>query len=513
MKKNGKMPENKDINNEEYEASMGYINSYISQMTEELPDALFKSLKILYKDQGGVEAAVYNIVYKYLVDIKIINNKEVLNTHRVQPYDVQKLKSRINYQLKKMKKIFIDEYVRAANGEIVDLVTSPFSYATLRTISESTNKTMEEVAEEIREEFDIWEEKMKMKKWPKKEAGIDDFYGFTNFKYFFLYESYKPKEALNMATLDLEDCIFKLSKCDKYTNFYNYIPFVKTGLFHPERVTKQKNDNKEYIVHFLDGDYVTSMSLDLTEYKIINFLTTQSIITSDTDSKATAKGVLTDICRICYPNRKYGKFSIGEYDLARKRLERLKNIRFERIEYTSGNKYKKTGRSIGLFEDMYIPTEIRTLDEKESKSKKGTEYIYRAIMGPTITKSIISRHLFLIKNEPLRILDDNLSNLIYMNISQDRIDDLIHGKPGHSYSYIDMLVIAKLTESKKKRTEMYYKAFEYMKEKNMIVKNVIHNERKEEFYIEWIELSEVEKKDINIINIKPLECLLEDKEN
>lgn len=506
---------------ENIDIQMGYINSYTESMISELPSRLINSINKL--SDAGIEYETLQVVKTYLVLAKNVTDSETYTfTQNADSKEINKLGKRIAYRIKDLRKAVEDEYKRALAGEQFLTPTSPFNYIFLRTVSDTSKKDIKEIVEEIKADFDNWIEEMEKTKNPKKEDGVAGFCGFTGYKYFYLLESYDSKLAYKMALLDLQDCVFRLSKCSRYVEYSNIVPLRKTGLFEGKRSLKAVSQDGIYIVNFIDGPYLASMTLDETEFRIINYITTQAIVNgfigNTIASKASGQGMISDICHVCYPTRK--TFTMKDYETVYKKLRRISEVRFQKIEYTNKThtKYKVGSRTIALFDDFDLPPELNFEEEEEQQEKKprkrkGEAYIYKAVLGDAIKRATISTHLMPVLSAPMKLLNDHLAHLIYMNICQDRVDDLIKGIDTHIYTYIDMQLIARLSETKAKRVKMYLEALEEMRDKNTIIKEVNLLKAEEKFFVKWIPLNEAERKDIKILGSVENSIMLPDNDN
>lgn len=487
---------------------IGYINSYISSMISELPANLVESINTI--SEIGIEEETRNIVSTYLIEKKQVNDKDVYSmTKHIATSDLDKFKKRKKYRIDCMRKSFNAHYDEAKAGEKIKDQVSPFNYVYLQMLTR--NNDIGNTIEEIRKDFDTWYEHITEKKTTSNMVGLETFYGFSDYKFFYLYEQNQEREAYKMLMLDLEECVFRLSRLERYRDFYNIIPLRKSGLFELKRTAGRisKSTFTDCIVYFIDGPYLSSITLDQTEFRIINYLTTKAVASGITNSKVSTEGSLSEICKICYQRNTKEKekisFSSRDYENVIRRLERMKNIRFEQIQFTDETNYIKTGRSISLFDELYIPTEIKsysadTETEETGIKKKGSEYIYRAVMGPSITKSIISMHMQPVLNGPMMQLDDGASKIIYMNICQDRIDDLTrYHTDSHNYSLIDMFLMVRINEKKPKRIKIYLEALKNLQETNTLIESVEWVPSRESYYVKWIPLNEIEKRDIQVI--------------
>ena len=495
---------------------IGYINAYINSIVSELPTNLVDAVNSI--SEIGIEAETMNIVTTYLIEKKQVNDKDVYSmTKHLSPADLAKLKKRKKYRIDTMRKNFYANYDAVKAGEKIKDAVSPLSYVYLQMLAGSRNTSISDSIENIKKDFELWYEHITDRKTTGNMVGLETYFGFTDYKFFYLYEQNQENEAYKMAILDLEECVFRLSRLERYRDFYNFIPLRKSGLFELRKTAGRpvtKKEPTDCIVYFVDGPYLSSLTLDETEFKIINYLTTKAVASGITNSKVSTEGSLVEICKLCYPKRTIRKntnekvtFSSREYESVRNRLERMKNIRFEQIQFTDDKNYVKTGRSISLFDELYIPTEIRsysadseTEETSLRKTGKGNEYVYRAVMGPSITKAIISMHMQPVLNGPMLQLEDSASKLIYMNICQDRIDDLTRYHTNiHSYSLIDMHLMVRMSDKKAKRIKIYLDALKNLQDTNTLIESVEWIQDREIYFVKWIPLNEIEKRDIQVI--------------
>ena len=488
-------------NGEELIYQKGYVNSYIDAIIKDLPKNIVNVMNEL--SENKIEGETNAIIYEYLIEFNSIKGATFASAKQITNEEMGKLRKRKKYKYDSMYKEFNKDYEAVMQGQKVNKTTSPYSYLLLKTLIEN-GEDQSELIQRIKNEIDTWYSKVSDRK--KYTDDISQYTGFIDFKYFYLYSESNRAEALKMARMDLEYYIFSLSQLEKYKNFYDIVPLRNTGLFSLKPVgrPKIKAEPEINIVKFIDGEYMTSMMLDFSEFRIINYISTLAVALG-LNGKDEISGNLVDLCRICYPNRTGNSFSKRDYENVLGKLKRLKDVRFDKVNFNNNGEYETIDRSIVLFDEIMIPSSINNLDEvgengEIKRASKGNEYVFRVRLGSTITKAIISTNLLPVLNAPLNALSDGVSKLIYMNICQDRIDDLTRKRSLiHIYTLIDMQFMVKISEGKKKRVKIYKEALEELKNQNILLDNVEWIESKNEFRVQWIPLSEIEKRDITLI--------------